>query len=71
MTGRLPFHVQQTNYPNANLAQGAPRNMTFIAAKMKAAGYQVRSSLAALATSISACLHNIYERISFAMPMLN
>lgn len=40
MTGRLPFHVQQTNYPNVNLGQGAPRNMTFIAAKMKAAGYQ-------------------------------
>ena len=40
MTGRLPYHVQQTNYPNWDLAQGAPRNMTFIAAKLKQAGYQ-------------------------------
>ena len=60
MTGRLPFHVQQTNYPNVNLAQGAPRNMTFIASKMKAAGYQVRSSLAAFETTIRAHLHMVH-----------
>ena len=40
MTGRLPYHVQQANRQNCDLTQGAPRNMTFIAAKLKQAGYQ-------------------------------
>ena len=40
MTGRLPYHVQQENRQNCDLTQGAPRNMTFIASKLKQAGYQ-------------------------------
>jgi arylsulfatase B len=40
MTGRMPYHVQQENHQNCDLGQGAPRNMTFIAAKLKQAGYQ-------------------------------
>jgi len=41
MTGRLPFHVQQKNFKNNDLAQGANRNFTFISAKLKEeAGYK-------------------------------
>jgi arylsulfatase I/J len=40
MTGRLPIHVQQVNRQNCDLHQGAPRNMTFISAKLKQAGYE-------------------------------
>ena len=38
MTGRLPYHAQQSNYPNCDLGQGAPPNMTFISTKLKTAG---------------------------------
>jgi len=31
--------VQQYNYQNCDLNQGAPENMTFISAKLKSAGY--------------------------------
>ena len=40
MSGRLPFHVQQKNKRNCDTGQGVPRNMTFLSAKLKAAGYQ-------------------------------
>eukprot|EP00041_Stephanoeca_diplocostata_P015984 m.310808 g.310808 ORF g.310808 m.310808 type:complete len:248 (-) comp20215_c0_seq2:1683-2426(-) len=40
MSGRLPFHVQQKNFNNCDLSQGVPRNMTFIASKLKSAGYR-------------------------------
>ena len=40
MTGRLPFHAQQINYPNWDKSQGAPRNMTFIPRMLKQAGYR-------------------------------
>jgi len=40
MTGRLPYHAQQSNYPNCDLGQGAPPNMTFISTKLKTAGYR-------------------------------
>ena len=37
MTGRFPYHVTQTNRKNCDLGQGVPRNMTFIARKLKEA----------------------------------
>lgn len=40
MSGRLPIHVQQQNLGNCDLAQGVPRNMTFLSAKLKSAGYR-------------------------------
>jgi len=44
MSGRLPFHVQQQNFQNCDLSQGVPRNMTFISAKLKTAGYSTHAT---------------------------
>ena len=40
MTGRLPLHVQQENYGNCDLGQGADANFTSIAQKLKDVGYE-------------------------------
>ena len=40
MTGRFPYHVQQINRQNCDLGQGAHKDFTFIAQKLKDVGYE-------------------------------
>lgn len=39
MTGRLPYHAQQLNFPNSDTAQGAPLEFTFLSKRLQDAGY--------------------------------
>jgi arylsulfatase B len=40
MTGRVPYHVQQVNRQNCDVGQGAHKDFTFIAQKLKEVGYE-------------------------------
>ena len=40
MTGRIPYHVQQVNRQNCDVGQGAHKDFTFIAQKLKDVGYE-------------------------------
>ena len=39
MTGRLPFHSNQLNYPNWDVNQGAPLDYTFLPQRLQTSGY--------------------------------
>jgi len=40
MTGRVPYHVHQVNRQNCDVGQGAHKDFTFIAQKLKEVGYE-------------------------------